>query len=377
MTTTGRLGRRKNVSPPALPSRARQEHMQRDQSLSRLDQQVILNQPSSSARRSVGPCRTVISPLLRRQRKPAGSGFLLLVATFLTAPSMTSVFCILTWIARAGWPGFGVQAEPCATVPNGSLAGDVDATGLYQITVTNDTAYDLSTLFACEGGDFNVSWFGVVRVGSTITIGRGTTVRIFGEIDTNSVLATTSRPISSTSASSNVSSDFELELETLSGDLNLPQELTSTAVVEVSDGVSFGPIFLVDNGELYLEGLTIRGGNATNSNAGTIIAGGGIYANFSQVSVSSCVFEDNFAEYLGGGIHTNRSILTVKDSVFRRNKAGFQSFAGDKDADGAGGGIGVRILFSGLATFSNINVHVLKFIRIKCIVRVTGGSVTC
>ena len=340
MATTGRLGRRKNVSPPALPSQPWQEHMRRDQSLARLDQEVILNQPSSSARRSVGSCRTIISPLLRRQRKPAGSGFLLLVATFLTAPSTTSVFCILTWIVRAGWLGFGVQAEPCATVPNGSLAGDVDATGLYQITVTNDTVYDLSTLFACEDGEFNVSWFGVVRVGSTITIGRGTTVRIFGEIDTNSVLATSS----STSASDNFSSDFELELETLSGDLNLPQELTSTAV-EVSDGVSFGPIFLVDNGELYLEGLTIRGGNATNSTAGTIIAGGGIYANFSQISVSSCVFEDNFAEYLGGGIHTNRSTLTVKDSVFRRNKAGFQSFAGDEDVDGAGGGIGVRIIF--------------------------------
>ena len=343
MATTGRLGRRKNVSPPALPSRPRQEHMRRGQSLARLDQEVILNQPSSSVRRSVGSCRTIISPLFRRQRKPAGSGFLLLVATFLTAPSTTSVFCILTWIARAGWPGFGVQAEPCATVSNDSLAGDVDATGLYQIAVTNDTAYNLSTLFACEDGEFNVSWFGVVRVGGTITIGRGTTVRIFGEIDTNSVLATSINSSSSTSASSNVSSDLELELETLSGGLNLPQELTST--VEVSDGVSFGPIFFVDNGELYLEGLTIRGGSATNSTAGTIIAGGGIYANFSQISVSSCVFEDNFAEYLGGGIHTNRSTLTVKDSVFRRNKAGFQSFPGDEDVDGAGGGIGVRIFF--------------------------------
>ena len=343
MATTGRLGRRKNVSPPTLPSRPRQEHMRRDQSLARLDQEVILNQPSSSARRSVGSCRTIISPLLRRQRKPAGSGFLLLVATFLTAPSTTSVFCILTWIARAGWLGFGVQGEPCVTVSNDSLAGDVDATGLYQIAVTNDTAINLSTLFACEDGEFNVSWSGIVRVGSTITIGRGTTVRIFGEIDTNSVLATTSNSSSSTSASSNVSSDFELELETLSGGLNLPQELTST--VEVSDGVSFGPIFFVDNGELYVEGLTIRGGNASNSNAGTITAGGGIYANFSQISVSSCVFEDNFAEYLGGGIHTNLSTLTVKDSVFRRNKAGFQSSAGDEDVDGAGGGIGVRIVF--------------------------------
>ena len=345
MATTRRLGRRKNVSPPALPSRARQEHMQRDQSLARLDQEVILNQPSSSARRSVGSCRTIISPLLRRQRKPAGSGFLLLVATFLAAPSTTSVFCILTWIARAGWPGFGVQAQLCAEVSNVSLAGDVDATGLYQITVTNDTAYDLSTVFDCEDGEFNVSWFGVVRVGSTIKIGRGTTVRIVGNSS------------SSTSNSSYVSSDMELELETLSGDLTLPQELASTAV-EVSDGVSFGPIFLVDSGELYLEGLTVRGGNATNSTAGTFIAGGGISANFSQISVSSCVFEDNFAEYLGGGIHTNRSTLTVKDSVFRRNKAGFQSFAGDEDVDGAGGGIGVRMVL-GLVTFSNINVHVL------------------
>ena len=143
----------------------------------------------------------------------------------------------------------------------------------------------------------------------------------------------------SNSSSSGV--DFEFELERLSSDLNLPQGLTPEAV-GIFATVPFGPIFLVGVGELHLESIGIREGNATNSTANAIVSGGGVNAINSNVSVSDCVFEDNFAEFLGGGIHGNLSTLTVKDSVFHGNHAGFRSYAGDENVDGAGGGIAVR-----------------------------------
>ncbi|CAM9791978.1 unnamed protein product, partial [Ascophyllum nodosum] len=92
-------------------------------------------------------------------------------------------------------------------------------------------------------------------------------------------------------------------------------------------------------GELHLEGVAVLGGNSSNSTANTIVQGGSIHAVSSNVSISGCRFENNFAECHGGGIFANCSVLTVKDSVFRGNKAGFQSFAGNDNVEGAGGGI--------------------------------------
>ena len=210
------------------------------------------------------------------------------------------------------------------------------------LSVTNGTEFNLSTLFACEGGEFNVSWSGVVQVSSTINIGRGTTVRIFGEKIASSASTITS-PVSS---SNNLTSTLQLELEMLSEGLNVPH-LTSAAE-GVHGGDPFGPVFFVDGGELHLEDVAVRNGNATtNSNVNTIVLGGGVYAFDSNISVLSCVFEDNFAELNGGGIHTNRSNVMVRDSVFRGNKAGFQPSVDDDadNIDGAGGGIGVRACF--------------------------------
>ena len=288
---------------------------------------------------------------------------MLLTAAIFSTSSAKLIFYGLFWARyKAEWR-IGVHAELCPTVLNASLAGFTADRGFGQVTISNDTAFDLSTIFACEGGEFNVSWLGIVQVSSTIKIGNGTSVRIYGENAATSAAATASTTHSGTSlatisssanrsrsiiAANNSSSsnyntvNLEFELDRRSSDLNLPQELTSAAV-RLNGSASFGPIFFVDGGELHLERVAIRGGNSTNSTANNVIGvGGGVYAISSNVSVSSCVFEDNFAEYLGGGIHANFTMLTVKDSVFRKNRAGFQSFPDDDTVDGNGGGIAVR-----------------------------------
>ncbi|CAN0426080.1 unnamed protein product, partial [Scytosiphon promiscuus] len=63
----------------------------------------------------------------------------------------------------------------------------------------------------------------------------------------------------------------------------------------------FGPILFVDGGQLFLENMVIRGGYVINSTDFPTASGGGIYANQSNITVTSCVFEDNFAEFAGGG----------------------------------------------------------------------------
>lgn len=279
-----------------------------------------------------------VRPLRLPQSKSTTSLLLLLIAAILTALSLRS---------GNGISSIGVQAETCS--PN----------GIQNVTVSDDMASNnLSDVFACDDGEFNVSWVGVVYVSKTIKIGPGTIVRIFGE----TAMVTTGTESSSDPVSSSLKSrnseknssdiDLEFELERLSNGLNLPQGLTSAAVASVGLGGGdsssdfFGPIFFVEQGELHLDSLAVRRGNSSNSSSNVIVSGGGILAINSNVSVSGCVFEENFAQILGGGIHANLSTLVVKDSVFHRNHAGLQSFAGDEDAGSAGGGIAVSTLLA-------------------------------
>ena len=283
----------------------------------------------------------------------------LLTAAIFSTSSAQLIFYGLFWARHKAEWRIGVHAELCPTVLNASLAGITADRGFWQVAISNDTAFDLSTIFACEGGEFNVSWFGVVQVSSTIKIGNGTSVRIYGENAATSAAVTASTTGSGTSLASASSSasrsrsiigannsssstaNLEFELDRRSSDLNLPQELTSAAV-RLYGSASFGPFFFVDGGKLHLERVAIRGGNSTSSTANNVVGvGGGVYAISSNVSVSSCVFEDNFAEYLGGGIHASFSTLTVEDSVFRENRAGHQSFPDDDVVAGNGGGIAV------------------------------------
>lgn len=251
-----------------------------------------------------------------------------------------------------------------------------DATTADQIFVSPDSGLDLTRVFACEGGEFDVFWSGVVNVPGTIYIGSGTTVRIFGELpaDGNGTNG------SNSNSSANVNDQHQQRVEALSTRLPpLPNNLTSAAASTASQhqnnqstttiaisgreagnpapAGAAGPIFFVDGGQLFLERLAVRGGIAANYSEATssdgsgngdgssgreaFTCGGGVHAVDANVTVAGCEFEDNFSEYLGGGIFTNRSTLVVTASVFRRCQAGEQSFPGE-DALGAGGGIGVR-----------------------------------
>ncbi|CAN0565920.1 unnamed protein product, partial [Laminaria digitata] len=86
--------------------------------------------------------------------------------------------------------------------------------------------------------------------------------------------------------------------------------------------IAFGPIFFVDGGQLFLENFAVRGGFVANSTSNPTVSGAGIHAQYSNITVTRCEFEDNFAELWGGGVYGNRARLVVVDSVFRRCRAG-------------------------------------------------------
>ncbi|CAM9587167.1 unnamed protein product [Ectocarpus fasciculatus] len=196
------------------------------------------------------------------------------------------------------------------------------ATG--QLTVSPTSGVDLETVFDCEGGEFDVVWSGEVSAPGTIYIGSGTTVNIYGED------APTATTTSGTPGISSFSGDDEL----WSG-LSLPPDDLSSAVV-VGSGLSGGPIFFVDGGQLSLNALAVRDGNATGD------SGGGVHAEKSNVTITGCLFENNFAEVWGGGVVANLSVLTVVNSTFRENAAGLVSVAGQDNVDAAGGGIAAK-----------------------------------
>ena len=238
--------------------------------------------------------------------------------------------------------GTVVSAAPCPSTTTTSIStgGIKDA---QQLSVTPTTRANITSVFDCEGGDFDVYWSGAVNVTGTIVIGRGTTVRIFGDVNSSE---------SDSSVSNNEG------LEELTSGLALPRGLTSAAVgvgspeitANTDTGVSFGPMFFVDGGELFLQDLIVRGGFAVNTTrglegiGGVYGNGGGVHAvNRSTVSVARCEFIDNFAEHWGGGIFANQSTLRVVDSTFRNCHAGYLSTIEDEDLEGEGGGFLVRI----------------------------------
>lgn len=242
--------------------------------------------------------------------------------------------------------GVGVFAVPCSGTTTSAEGGGEEAV-TQPVNVTQEAALDLTNMFNCEGGDFEVYWSGEVNVSATITIGAGTTVRIFGEGN-------------STEGNSSLSDNEALE--ELTSELALPVRLTSAAVgvgppnitVSTEEDISFGPMFYVEGGQLFLEDMIVRGGFAANTTTTTTSVngsgsdgtsldgiGGGVFAVNSNVTVTRCEFNDNFAENLGGGIFANQSTLVVVDSMFRYCEAGFFSTIEDDVDNGAGGGISV------------------------------------
>lgn len=286
-------------------------------------------------------------------RHPVRNGFAVFLMGFLAAPCTTpTIMKQIPWAGTKG--GARVQAV--------SLC-DTSWTGAQNISITPDTSLNLTDIFACEGGEFNVSWSGSLNVSSPIHVGPRTTVRITGDgvrntgeggaEDTQSQLTELSSDLSISSATGSLISavvgtrtESQTRFQSTSG-------VTSMGTT----GASFGSIFFVDGGQLLLEGIAVRNGFAANVTENLVVSGGGVHAIESNITVSGCEFEDNFAQFLGGGIFANNSRVVVKNSVFRRCEAGYQAFAGDDDVNGAGGGIGVSKRKDSWTMVSRSSVH--------------------
>ena len=277
----------------------------------------------------------------RRDSSPLATTIYLAVAAVLLS-------AIDYGIARSGGMGFGVLAAPCENATTGGGEGRIQ-----NVEVTATTNLDLTSIFACEGGTFVVAWLGAVNVSGTIHIGVGTTVTIVGDTSPNSTGDAASSMGSSNITAGGGNSSIHDEVDVLTGALSIPRGLTSAVVgagssttsVDTDESLDFGPIFFVDGGQLILENMAVRGGFVLNSTENSTARGAGIHAQHSNITVTGCEFEDNFAELYGGGIFGNYSTLSVVDSVFRRCRAGFRASAGD-DVDSNGGGIGVSMKFA-------------------------------
>lgn len=266
----------------------------------------------------------------------------MLVVTIFAAPIVTTILELLfgaeRW--RGAGLGFGVHAAPCSTEGSAtSVPG-----GVKQVVVTPATIQNMSVMFNCSDGAFEVYWQGRVDVLSTIFIGQGTTVKIVGDAIVDSSDGEYDRN----------SSNFDSPMEKLSSGLSLPEGLTSEAVGLRPPDIAarhvtswYGPIFSVDGGQLSLENMIIRNGFVEKSTKNAVVgSGGGVHAISSIVNVTGCEFKDNFAELQGGGIFAQSSVLTVVDSIFRGCQAGLQPVADGEDTNGKGAGIAVRIINS-------------------------------
>ncbi|CAB1103370.1 unnamed protein product [Ectocarpus sp. CCAP 1310/34] len=261
----------------------------------------------------------------------------------------------------------GVMAAPCAA------AGGL---GAEEVTVTPESdGEELLSLFDCEGGEFNVSWSGEVAVPGTIYIGRGTTVRIFGEPGNSSSGSNATTPSSrsssaaagdssaaagssgsSSTTSSSTSSSVERDqewVEALSNRLPLlPNGLTSVAMgtfaaastttasssgtsssgnssssfpsntqegEEVETTTPTGPLFFVDGGQLFLDSLAVRGGYTSNSKGSfTYTASTDAADDGANSTTTSGVNETAIATVVtsGGGVHAIDSNVTVTGCEF-------------------------------------------------------------
>ena len=267
----------------------------------------------------------------RRMPSSIRASLLLFMGAILVAPMNT----IFSWNAGVGT---GVLAERCdSEVVASTKSGDVAA---QQVNITSATGLNFS-MFDCEEGEFNVFWNGHVNVTGTIVVGKGTTVRIYGN-------AAFSEDDCTADEDGNDASETDCGLtymipDGLTSGLALPRGLTSAAVgvalsTITADTDSFGPMFHVDSGTLILEDFVVRGGFEANSDEES---GAGVYAVDSNVSIFRCHFHDHFATTSGGGIFAEDSVLVVVNSTFSDCRAGREAIAGDDDADGTGGGIHV------------------------------------
>lgn len=187
---------------------------------------------------------------------------------------------------------------------------------VFQSMTISSSTVNVSSAFDCDNGIFDVHWLGVVSVSESIVLGNDTTVFIKGNYDNG------------------LRGDGDGITET--------DDASSNGSAVIASGSAFGPIFVVIDSSLSLEGIAVRNGSASGG-ASIYDMGGGVYAKDANIVATDCEFENNFGEGGGGGMNVVQSTLSVTDTVFRGCSAGLVPDAGADDVEGAGGAIKVMI----------------------------------
>lgn len=237
---------------------------------------------------------------------------------FVVAAVALLIPCPFSLGNNAHWRGVQVAAAaPCF--------GDGVEAYINELFVDNSSVYNLSSIFACEDGMFDVAWSGSVTVWDGIQIGSGTTVRITGNYE-NELQGTSDYDTSDGSSMSTSG--------TGSGG--------SGSGSEVIAGASFGSLFtLKDGASLSLNYMALRDARAEGLTP-METSGAGVHAQDSVVTLYGCELDNLFAEFWGGGIFANRSRVEVRQTVFRGCMAGENATAGQVDEPiGAGGAVAV------------------------------------
>jgi predicted outer membrane repeat protein len=118
-----------------------------------------------------------------------------------------------------------------------------------------------------------------------------------------------------TCATINVAAGTYTELVTILRNLTIHGEGQERTVV---DGRGRGPVFVITNSTVTINGVTIQNGEASSA-GGRGIFGGGI-RNDGTLTIENSTFSNNSALRSGGGIF-NGGTLTVKNSTFAGNRA--------------------------------------------------------
>lgn len=213
-------------------------------------------------------------------------------------------------------------AESC---PSAGCA-DIESCEVTQVTVTA-ASKSFGSMFDCEGGKFEVTWIGEVNVSNTIVIGKGTTVWINGSQTSTTDEASTPTTDSDRTREGDGGLGDE---EELIDRLSLPHGLTSIAsgvapasiAGDTDTRISFGPIFSLDGGQLFLQDLVVRDGYAAVTADNDVQSGAGVFAKRSIASITRCEFTNHFAGVSGGGLYVEDSILEVSHSTLSGCQAG-------------------------------------------------------
>ncbi|MEQ8686004.1 MAG: LamG-like jellyroll fold domain-containing protein, partial [Imperialibacter sp.] len=96
----------------------------------------------------------------------------------------------------------------------------------------------------------------------------------------------------------------------LSGDLNGDDDFNFSFISDNSNNV----VIISNVTGVYLDGLTISGGNAAGD-------GGGIYSSTAEFSINNVFVEYNYAGTSGGGAYITGTSVTVLNSHFQNNQA--------------------------------------------------------